>query len=53
MRRSSFDRTALRSLLLLAVLALTTGCSLLVDEFGWLDRAAPRSPAGAGTAERP
>ncbi len=58
MRRSSRRCRALACCLLLGSLWSLSGCSLLADEVGWLDRAAPgslRAPDApvAGTTERP
>ena len=41
MRRSA--RSALRALLVLVVAFAASGCTVLADEFTWLDRAAPDS----------
>jgi hypothetical protein len=56
MRRSP-SRVVARAVLALLVsawLALASGCAVLVDEFGWLDRAPAKRAAPSGVdAERP
>jgi hypothetical protein len=56
MRRSP-RKTIARAVLALLVgawLALASGCAVIVDEFGWLDRAPAKRAAPSGVdAERP